>query len=93
MLFILFPADSGLGVSQMIAIVMMAHIVAVLSTVPGGLGVFETVVILLLPPTIPKAEALSALIAFRTIFYLIPFLIAILLFGGHQVMASGNRAH
>jgi phosphatidylglycerol lysyltransferase len=92
-LFVLFPADSGVGVSQLIAIVMMAHIVAVLSTVPGGLGVFETVVILLLPPTIPKAEALAGLIAFRTIFYLIPFLVAILLFGGQQIVASRKRVH
>ena len=91
-LFVIFPEGGGLDVVQLVAIVMMAHIVAVLSTVPGGLGVFETVVILLLPPTVPKAEALSALIAFRTIFYLIPFLIAILLFVGQQVMASRDRA-
>ena len=92
-LFVIFPADTGLDVFQVIAIVMMAHIVAVLSTVPGGLGVFETVVILLLPPTVPKAEALSALIAFRTIFYLIPFLVAILVFAGQQVASSRVRAH
>ncbi|MGK0189196.1 MAG: phosphatidylglycerol lysyltransferase [Verrucomicrobiales bacterium] len=90
-LFALMP-DVGIGIWQFLAIVMLAHILSVLSMVPGGLGVFETVVIHLLPGDVPKDQALSALIAFRAIYYLIPFLLAIVLLGGHEVMGRKGTA-
>ncbi len=54
--------------------------VAVLSMVPGGLGVFETVVISLLPESAPREGVLSAMIAFRVIYYLVPFILAVAAF-------------
>lgn len=45
----------------------------VVSNVPGGVGVFETVIILLLPDQIPGDAILAALLAYRIIYYLLPF--------------------
>lgn len=83
-LYALIPFDSGIGYPEFIAIVMLAHVVAVLSMVPGGIGVFETVIISLLPESAPKESVLSAMIAFRVIYYLVPFLLAIAAFGIYE---------
>jgi phosphatidylglycerol lysyltransferase len=90
-LFAFMPQDAGIGFFPFLAIVMMAHIVSVLSMVPGGLGVFETVIIHLLPDSISKTSALSALIAYRAIYYLLPFLIAIGLFGGYEMIGRKRK--
>jgi uncharacterized membrane protein YbhN (UPF0104 family) len=56
-----------------------------ISQVPGGLGVFETVVLMLLPATIPAPTALGALLAYRAIYYLLPLLLAAVGFGLHEM--------
>ena len=50
-----------------------------MSTVPGGLGIFETVILLSLPNTISQADILGGLIAYRTIYYFLPLIVAIVL--------------
>jgi phosphatidylglycerol lysyltransferase len=44
--------------------------------VPGGLGVFEAVFVLLLPG-VPPQQLLGVLVAYRLIYYLLPFAIAV----------------
>jgi phosphatidylglycerol lysyltransferase len=85
-LYALMPEGHGLTLPHLLCTVLLAHFAGVLSMVPGGLGVFETVVIHLLPDSVPKAEALSALLAFRAVYYLVPFLFAIILLGGHEIL-------
>jgi phosphatidylglycerol lysyltransferase len=90
-LFTLLPDGGEIGFFQLLCTVMVAHIVSLLSMVPGGLGVFETVVIHLLPESAPKAGVLSALLAFRAIYYLTPFLIAVTLLGAYETGLKRNR--
>jgi uncharacterized membrane protein YbhN (UPF0104 family) len=54
-----------------------ANLTALISHVPGGLGVIETVVLYLLP----GAKVIGALVAFRVIYFLIPLAIGAPLFG------------
>lgn len=49
----------------------MANAAAILTHVPGGLGVIEAIVLSL----VPGANVVGALIAFRAVYYLMPFLI------------------
>ncbi len=49
---------------------------AVASLVPGGLGVFETMVVVLLPH-MPKGALLGALVAYRVIYFLLPLALAL----------------
>lgn len=90
-LYALLPADADVGVWQLLGVVMAAHIVATLSMVPGGLGVLEMVVVHLLSDRIPSSTLLSALLAFRAVYYLIPFIIALLLLGAHEFRARHPR--
>ncbi len=74
-LFVLVP---GAGI-QMFPLFFLGYalaiIVALLTHVPGGIGVFEAVMIAALPD-VPKPELLAALIAYRAIYYLLPLLVA-----------------
>ncbi len=55
-----------------------AQFLSHVSTVPGGLGVFETLMLLLLHGELEPAVLLPALIAFRVIYYLMPLVLALL---------------
>jgi phosphatidylglycerol lysyltransferase len=71
-LWILMPAGSP-DFASFIAIYAVATMVGVLAHVPGGIGVFETVVIGTLPAGVSVSEAAAALVLFRVIYYLVPF--------------------
>lgn len=63
-----------------IAVFATAQLVGATSHVPGGVGVFETLIILSLSSYIPSGSLLSALIVYRGIYYLTPLTVAILAF-------------
>jgi glycosyltransferase 2 family protein len=50
---------------------VVANAAAIVTHVPGGLGVIEAVILSL----VPGANVIGALVAFRAIYYLVPFLI------------------
>ena len=85
-LYALMPEAPGVKVPTFIALVMFAQFVGVLSGVPGGLGVFELLMIVLLPDSVPKAEVLSALLSFRAIYYAIPFALAVITLGAREAV-------
>jgi phosphatidylglycerol lysyltransferase len=60
-----------------LGIFLLASAAGVLSHVPGGLGVFESVMVLLLPD-LPADAVLSASLAYRSIYYLLPLGLALL---------------
>ncbi|MDB5407828.1 MAG: hypothetical protein JWL84_2740 [Rhodospirillales bacterium] len=60
---------------------ILANLAALMTHVPGGVGVEEAVVITLLPGT----DAIGGLIAFRVIYFLVPLTIGTVLFGGVEL--------
>lgn len=60
-LYALFPSSADISFMRFIGIYLLAQTAGLVSQVPGGLGVFETVVIVLLSKDIPAATILSAL--------------------------------
>jgi phosphatidylglycerol lysyltransferase len=60
---------------------------AVVSHVPGGLGVFESLLVLALPG-VPADQLLGSLLAWRAVYYLLPLLAATVLFGGQELKAQ-----
>lgn len=63
----------------------MAQIAGLASNVPGGLGVFEAVVLFSLKPYLSPIVILGALVTFRAVFFLLPLALALLLLGGHEL--------
>ena len=90
-LYVLLPPAVGLSCINSLGIFLLAYIAGMISQVPGGLGVFETIVLMLLPATIPAPTALGALLAYRAIYYLLPLLFAALGFGLHEIWL--RRSH
>jgi phosphatidylglycerol lysyltransferase len=62
------------------------------SHVPGGVGVFESVVLYFLSPRVPAPAVLGALLAWRAIYYLLPLGAAILTLIVHELRRARSRA-
>lgn len=84
-LYLLLPDQARLSFLQFLGIFLLAQVVALISHVPGGLGVFESL-ILLSTPQLPADLLLGTLLAYRAIYYLFPLTLAALLLGGNELL-------
>ena len=78
-LYVLLPDDTAIGFAAFVPIFALACLAGAISGLPGGISVFEAVILLLVPviPAGGSAEGLAAsLIAFRAIHYLLPLVLA-----------------
>jgi uncharacterized membrane protein YbhN (UPF0104 family) len=82
-LYILLPADLELGYPSFLCVYLIAASASVLSLVPGGLGVLETAIILLVGPA-SKAALAGSFIVYRVIYFVLPLAIALVLFIFHE---------
>ena len=85
-LYALLPAAKGLDFPHLVAVFLLAQVAGLLSHVPAGLGVFETVTVLLLAPWLPGDAVLGSVLAYRIVYYLIPLVAAVVLFAGFEVL-------
>ena len=89
-LFLLLPETGAPPVMTFLTIYAVAMVVGALSHSPGGLGVFEGVILLLLPDA-PKAGVLAALVLFRLIYTYIPFLLGLVVIAVTEWLAFRKR--
>ena len=83
--YALLPHASGVSFAIVLGAYLIAQVVALISHVPGGLGVFEGVMVVLLAPYLAAHVVLGSAIAYRIVYYLIPLVIAVLLFGAYEL--------
>ncbi|WP_296403605.1 UPF0104 family protein [Psychrobacter sp.] len=83
-LYLLLPHDAGIGYFTVFSAFVQSMILAILSHVPGGLGVFELTMMASLP-MVDKTYLLAVLLIFRVLYYLLPFFLAVMFFIGHEV--------
>ena len=74
-LYVLLP-EGRVPFLALLGAFLAAQLLGLASHVPGGMGVFEGLMVLLLKPFMPSAELLPALIAYRAVYYLLPLAIA-----------------
>lgn len=82
-LWVLLP-DPRPPVVSVIAAFAVAQLVGAVSHLPGGIGVFETLIVLQLGPGVATAPLLVALAAFRGIYYLAPFALAVVAIAAYE---------
>lgn len=70
---------------------LIASIAGVLTHIPAGLGVLETVFVALLHQQVGRDSLLAALLGYRAIYYLLPLLIASLVYLGLEARAKRMR--
>jgi phosphatidylglycerol lysyltransferase len=83
-LYVLLPAQASIGFAAFAGVYLLALTAGAASNVPGGIGVFEFVLLLLLPG-VPEDRLLGALVAYRAIYYFAPFAVALVLLGVHEL--------
>ena len=81
----LLPRTAGLGYASFMSIYLLAQLGGLLSQVPGGLGVFESIIVVLLSSRVPSPALLGSLLVFRAIYYVLPLIVASVLFAGQEV--------
>ncbi|UAJ09232.1 lysylphosphatidylglycerol synthase domain-containing protein [Glacieibacterium megasporae] len=89
-LYVLLPNVGLPPFSGVVVIYALAMIAGALSHAPGGLGVFETVVVVMLPH-MPKEDVLAALFMFRVMYTLIPFFVGLALLARTELVALSRR--
>lgn len=77
-MYALLPDDIGISFIEFLPSYLMAQVAVVLTHIPGGVGVFE-LVILELTHTPNEQLVFAAVLLFRLIYYIIPLLAAALL--------------
>ncbi|XLQ10910.1 MAG: flippase-like domain-containing protein [cyanobacterium endosymbiont of Epithemia adnata isolate EadnSB Bon19] len=70
--------------STFLGIYMLAQIAGLASNVPGGLGIFETVILVFLSPFISTEKIFGFLLIYRLVYYFIPLTISVLLLGKYE---------
>ncbi|MBX5463242.1 MAG: bifunctional lysylphosphatidylglycerol flippase/synthetase MprF [Steroidobacteraceae bacterium] len=89
-LWTLLPAEAHVSFLSFAGVYVVACVLGAISHVPGGVGVFESVILLLLPQ-VPRDALAGSLIAYRLIYYIVPLCVAGLLFAGRELVAQRAR--
>ncbi len=71
-LFVLLPSGHGISFWQVFSVFLVAQAVGLVSHVPAGLGVFEAVVLQLLPGDVATPQLVGALLVYRAVYYVVP---------------------
>lgn len=78
-LYFLLSGNEDISFPYVIAIFVVAQTIAYISTVPGGLGVFEAIMLFALAPHIALDAIVFALVMFRIVYYLTPFMVGLII--------------
>jgi len=82
---VLLPSATGLSYFVFLGIFIISQEAGLLSQVPGGLGVFESALLLFMTPFLPAAAVLQALVLYRVMYYLLPLSIGVAVLGGQDI--------
>ncbi len=89
-LFVLLP-DTGISFFSFIGAFMLAQIVGLFSQVPGGLGVFESIMLMYLTNFMPGSQVLGILVVYRIIYYILPLLGALIVLGYQEYIVNRRK--
>ena len=90
-LFVLLPASDASFLTVLGAF-LVAQLLGLASHVPGGVGVFEGLMVLLLKPFLSSAQLIPALVVYRAIYYLMPLTVALLALVADEVRRRRAQA-
>jgi uncharacterized membrane protein YbhN (UPF0104 family) len=84
--YVLLPdaAQRGHGYFEALGVFLLGWVVAAFSHIPGGLGVFELIMVVFLE----EKKAIATALVFRAIYLLFPMVIAGCLLVGHEVLVG-----
>ena len=83
-LYVLMPAGE-IPYFILIKVFLVSQLLGILSQVPGGMGVFETAIIFLLPHAADNPAVMGGLLAYRAVFYFFPLSIALFMLASYEI--------
>ncbi len=83
-LHVLLPAEGRMPFLAFAVAFSIATLAGLVSSVPGGLGVFETTLVVLIGSTTSPAGLAVALVAYRLCYFVLPLLLAAVLLVAHE---------
>jgi uncharacterized membrane protein YbhN (UPF0104 family) len=86
-LYLLLPESADIALLPFIAVYLASILVGVVSHVPAGLGVLESMLLLLLPH-VPPEQLLASVLLYRVIYEVIPLVMALGLWGAYELVAN-----
>lgn len=89
--YVLLDPWTSASYPLVLGVYLLAMVASYLSHVPGGLGVFELVVLTLLADA-PASHVLSSLLVFRVIYFLLPLAAGLALWGGYELTMRKRAA-
>jgi phosphatidylglycerol lysyltransferase len=85
-LYALLPRLSKPGFSVFVGMFMLAQLGALISQVPGGLGVFESLIVVIAAGRVPTDRLLGALVVYRGLYYFLPLMLATGALGAQELL-------
>lgn len=89
-LFVLLP-DAGINFFGFAGVFLLAQIIGLFSQVPGGLGVFESVMLLYLSNFMSGPTVLGILVVYRIIYYILPLFVAVLILAYQEYLTNRRK--
>jgi uncharacterized membrane protein YbhN (UPF0104 family) len=83
-MYMLLPNEPNVGFITLVVVFVSATLLGFASHAPGGLGVFDAAMLLALWE-FNKEDVLAGLLIFRVLYYLVPFVIALIILGTREV--------
>ncbi len=92
-LYALLAPPRAIDYITFVAVYVFGSLLGIASNAPGGIGVFEATMLKTVPAH-SQASLFAALLMFRIIYYLVPFVLALALLGAHEAVKrwTGLRA-
>jgi uncharacterized membrane protein YbhN (UPF0104 family) len=92
-MYMLLPSEPNIGFVTLAVVFVSATLLGFASHAPGGLGVFDAAMLVALWQ-FDKESVLAGLLLFRLLYYLAPFIIALVILGVREIWLNtrGSRA-
>jgi len=92
-LYMLLPSRLDIGFASFLGTFLLAQIIGLASHVPGGLGVFEVVLLASLPQHPARGALIASLVAYRAVYYLMPLALAAVSLGVYEFRQRRQAVH
>ena len=86
----LLPPTPGLTFLIFLGVYVAAYTAGLAANLPGGIGVFDTAMLLGLAPYLEPPVIVGAIVVFRLYYYIIPLFLAGSLFAGNEMLLRGR---
>ena len=91
-LYALLPSAFSMSFFKFVGVYLLAQLGGLSSQIPGGLGVFETAMMMMLAPEgLAGSQLLGTLIVYRGIYYLLPLGIATVLLSTQELLRKKEK--